>query len=51
VDVAYDVAAGSHVALVGLRLGDVDNHVEEVCFAVLAAEVLGLSVRAASLSR
>jgi hypothetical protein len=40
VDVAYDVAAGSHVALVGLRLGDVDNTVEQVCLAMLAAKVL-----------
>jgi hypothetical protein len=46
VDVAYDVAAGGHVALIGLRLGDVDDHVEEVCFAVLAPEVLGLSAHA-----
>jgi hypothetical protein len=41
VDVAYDVAAGRHVALVGLGFGHVDDAVEEVCFAVLAAEVLG----------
>jgi hypothetical protein len=40
VDVAYDVAAGGHVALVGLGFADVDDAVEEVRFAVLAAEVL-----------
>jgi hypothetical protein len=50
VDVAYNVAAGGHVTLVGLRLGDVDDHVEEVCFAVLAAEVLGSSAHATMLS-
>jgi hypothetical protein len=41
VDIAYDVATGGHVALVWLGLGNVDNAVEEVGFAVLAAEVLG----------
>jgi hypothetical protein len=40
VNVAYDVATGRHVALVGLRLGDVDDAVEQIRFAVLAAEVL-----------
>jgi hypothetical protein len=40
--VAHDVAAGRHVALVGFRFGDVDDLVEEVGFAVLAAEVLGM---------
>jgi hypothetical protein len=40
VDVAYDVTAGGHVALVRLRLGDVDDAVEQVCFAMLAPEVL-----------
>lgn len=39
-DVAHDVAAGGHVALDGLGLGDVDDGVEEVGFAVLAAEIL-----------
>lgn len=38
--VAYYVATGRHVALVRLRLGDVDDLVKEVCFAVLAAEIL-----------
>jgi hypothetical protein len=47
VDVAYDVAAGGHVALVRLRLGDVDNDVEKVRFAVLTPEVLSVSARAA----
>jgi hypothetical protein len=40
VDVADDVAACGHVPLVGLRLGDVDDAIEEVCLAVLTAEVL-----------
>lgn len=40
VDVADYVATGRHVALVGIRLGDVDDAVKEVGFAVLAAEVL-----------
>lgn len=39
-DVTHDVAAGGHVPLVGLGLGDVDYVVEEICFAMLAAEVL-----------
>lgn len=43
VDVADNVAAGGHVALVGLRLGDVDDAVEQVRLAVLAAEVLCMS--------
>ena len=38
--VAHDVAAGGHVALAGFALLDVDYGVEEVGFAVLAAEVL-----------
>ena len=41
VNIAYDVATGGHVALVGLGLGDVDNAVEEVGLSMLAAEVLG----------
>jgi hypothetical protein len=43
VNVAYDVAAGGHVALAGLRLCDVDDVIEEVRFAMLTAEVLALS--------
>lgn len=39
-DVADDVAAGGHVALRRLALGDVDDGVEEVRLAVLATEVL-----------
>jgi hypothetical protein len=35
------VAAGRHVALAGLAGLDVDDAVEEVGFAVLAAEILG----------
>lgn len=40
VNVAYDVTTGGHVALVRLRFGDVNNAVEQVCLAVLTAEVL-----------
>lgn len=40
VDVAYDVATGGHVALVRLRLGDVDNAIKQICFTMLTAEVL-----------
>jgi putative NIF3 family GTP cyclohydrolase 1 type 2 len=39
------MAAGGHVALVGLGLGDIDDVVKEVGFAVLAAEVLNQSAR------
>ena len=39
-DIAHDVAARRHVTLAGLAFGDVDDGVEEVGFAVLAAEVL-----------
>jgi hypothetical protein len=42
VDVAYYVTTGSHVALVRVGLGDVDDAVEQVRLAVLAAEVLRL---------
>lgn len=38
--VANDVAARGHVALVRFRLGDVDNLIEEVSLAMLAAEIL-----------
>jgi hypothetical protein len=41
VNVAYDVSASRHVALVRIGLGDVDDAVKQVCFAVLAAEILG----------
>ena len=41
-DVADDVAAGGHVALIGVAGVDVDDAVEEVGLAVLAAEVLSL---------
>lgn len=40
VDVAYYVTSSRHVALVGLRLGDVYDAIEKVRFAVLTAEVL-----------
>ena len=38
--VPHDVPARRHVAFVGVRLRNVDDGVEEVGFAVLAAEVL-----------
>lgn len=44
-DVADDVSACRHVTLAGLALLDVYDAVEEVGFAVLAAEVLGEEVR------
>ena len=44
VDVADNVAAGGHVALVGVGLGDVDDVVEEIGLAMLAAEVLAAAV-------
>jgi hypothetical protein len=45
-DVAHQVTAGGHVALASLALSDVHDGVEEVGFAVLAAEVLlGINVR------
>lgn len=40
VDVAYYVAPSGHVTLVGLRLGNVDNAIEQIRFAMLATEVL-----------
>jgi hypothetical protein len=40
-DVAHYVTARGHVALVRVGLGDVDDAVEQVRLAVLAAEVLG----------
>lgn len=39
-DISNNVPACRHVTLAGLALGDVDDGVEEVGFAVLAAEVL-----------
>jgi hypothetical protein len=41
VNVAYDMPASRHVALVRIGLGTVDDAVEKVCFAVLTAEILG----------
>lgn len=38
--VTYYVASGRHVALVWVRFGDVYDLVEEICLAVLTAEVL-----------
>lgn len=40
IDVAHNVAPSGHVALGGFALGDIDDLVEEVGFAVLTAEVL-----------
>lgn len=39
-DVAYNMPSGSHATLHSFGLGDVDDVVEEVGFAVLAAETL-----------
>lgn len=39
-DIAHNVAARCHVPLHGLGLLDVYDRVEEVCFSVLAAEIL-----------
>ena len=39
-DVPHDVPARRHVTLAGVARRDVDDVVKEVCFAVLAAEVL-----------
>ena len=39
-DVAHDVTAGRHVALVGVGFSHVDDAVEQVSLAVLATEVL-----------
>jgi hypothetical protein len=39
VNVAYDVSASRHIALVRVGLGDVDDAVKEVCFAMLATEI------------
>lgn len=41
-DIAHDVPSGGHVTLDGIGLGDVDDGIEEVGFAVLAAEILML---------
>ena len=39
-DVPYEMPARRHIALCGFRLRDIHDSVEEVGFAVLAAEVL-----------
>lgn len=39
-NIAHDVSARGHAALDGFRLGDVHDVIEEVGFAVLAAEIL-----------
>jgi hypothetical protein len=39
-NISHQVAAGGHVTLASLTLLDIDDGVEEVGFAVLAAEVL-----------
>lgn len=39
-DITHDMAAGGHVTLAGFALLDVDHGVEEVGFAMLAAEIL-----------
>lgn len=40
-DVAHDMSSSCHAALYSFALRDVDNFIEEVCFPVLASEVLG----------
>jgi hypothetical protein len=40
VDIAHDVATRCHIPLTCFPLGDVDDAIEEVGFAMLAAEVL-----------
>lgn len=39
-DVAHDVSSGGHATLDGVRLRDIHDAVEEVGFAMLAAEIL-----------
>jgi len=39
-NIAHDVSTGRHAALYSFALCDVDDSVEEVCFPVLASEVL-----------
>jgi hypothetical protein len=39
-DITHDVPTGCHAALYSIALRDVDDVIEEVCFAVLASEVL-----------
>lgn len=50
-DVTNYMSTGSHAALDSLRLGDVDDVVEEVGFAMLAAEVLDDTRRLATVER
>ena len=40
-DVAHNMSSCCHAALYSFALRDVDNFIEEVCFPVLASEVLG----------
>ena len=40
-DVAHNMSSGCHAALYSFALRDVDNFIEEVCFPVLASEILG----------
>lgn len=51
-NVTHDMASSSHVPLGGLTLNHVDNGIEEVGFAMLAAEVLlkSLSVKFVSIA-
>ena len=42
-DVAHDMSPRRHVAFYSFALRNVDNFIEEVCFPVLASEVLGAS--------
>lgn len=40
VNVTYDVPACSHIALTRLSRCDVDDAIEQICFAMLATEIL-----------
>jgi hypothetical protein len=50
-DIPHDVSARRHIPLGGFACGYVDDVVEQVGFAVLAAEVLAASSAQATLSR
>lgn len=39
-NISYHVSAGGHTSFGGFGLVDIDHRVEEVCFSVLAAEIL-----------
>lgn len=43
-DITHDVSPGCHASFDSFTLCDIDDIVEEVCFAVLASEVLGYDI-------